>query len=263
MKLSQSILAVSVIAIMGVAAFGLSRQNVFATSINAGDLIRGQTYAAVYYMGKDGFRYVFPNQKTYDTWYANFDSVKFISDAELAKIQIGGNVTYKPGTRMIKIDSDPKTYAVSEGGVLHHVSSEGVAVSMYGTSWNKQIDDVPDGFFTNYTIGSAITTASQYVTADVKAGTTDINDDKALAAPKEFSITDNGYSPNSLTVTPGTAVRFTNNGTSKHTATSDDLSWGTGTLNSGDTFIRIFKEGGTFTFFDSYNSSNTGALYVE
>jgi plastocyanin len=263
MKLSQSILAVSVIAIMGVAAFGLSRQHAFATSISSGDLIRGQTYSAVYYVGADGFRYVFPNQKTYDTWYANFDSVKFISDAELAKIQIGGNATYKPGMRMIKIDSDPKTYAVSNGGVLRHVSSEAVAIALYGATWNKQIDDMPDGFFTNYSIGTAITTASDFNIAEVKAVATSINVDKHLKAAKDISITDSGYSPISLTVNTGDAVRFTNNGSAKHTATSDDLSWGTGTLNSGDAFIRVFKEAGTFTFFDSYDSSNTGAIYVE
>jgi plastocyanin len=263
MKLSKSIFAASVIAIMGVAAFGLSRQNAFATSISSGDLIRGQSYPAVYYMAADGFRYVFPNQKTYDTWYSNFNSVKFISDAELAKIQIGGNVTYKPGSRMIKIDSDPRTYAVSEGGVLHHVGSENIAVALYGNTWNKMIDDVADGFFTNYTIGSELTVASDYVLADVKAGTSTINEDKGVREPAEISITDSGYAPISVNIEAGQAVRFTNNGSNKHTATSDDLSWGTGTLNPGDKFIKVFKTEGTFTFFDSYDSKNTGALYVE
>src|SRR5690349_3043752 len=99
MRLSRNFFAAALIAIVGVAAFGLSRHHAFASSVNSGDLVRGQTYSAVYYIGADGLRYVFPNQKTYDTWYSNFNTVKFISDADLAKIQIGGNVTYKPGVR--------------------------------------------------------------------------------------------------------------------------------------------------------------------
>jgi len=86
--------------------------------IQPGDLIRGTSFPAVYYYGRDGFRYVFPNDKAYFTWYSDFSSVKWISDADMGKVQIGGNVTYRPGVKMIKINSDPKTYAISRGGKL-------------------------------------------------------------------------------------------------------------------------------------------------
>ena len=85
-------------------------QNVSAGSLvtiddlYAGDLIRGESYSAVYYYGKDGFRYVFPNDKTYFTWYDNFDGIKWLSDSNLAKIQIGSTIAYKPGNKMIKIN---------------------------------------------------------------------------------------------------------------------------------------------------------------
>ncbi len=231
-------------------------------SIESGDLVRGQTFSAVYYMGADGFRYVFPNDKAYFTWYSNFDSVKFISDADLAKIQIGGNVTYRPGVRMIKIDTDPRTYAVAKGGVLRHVSSEAVAVAAYGANWNQMIDDVPDGFFTNYTIGTAITSASDYNAGTATSGTTTINADKGLQAPAEISITDSGYSPIDVTIDAGESVRFTNNGTTNHTVTGDDLTWGTGTLMPGQSYIQRFDEPGDYSFFDSYDSENTGAIIV-
>src|SRR3989338_459764 len=110
------------------------------SQIQSCDLIRGASFPAVYYMCKDGFRYVFPNDKTYFTWYNDFASVKWISDADMTKIQIGGNVTYRPGKKMIKINSDPKTYAVGESGGLFWVTSEAIAISMYGTNWNKMID---------------------------------------------------------------------------------------------------------------------------
>lgn len=253
---------VAVIAVIGaVGAWHTNQAHASSTAVS-GDLIRGTSFSAVYYMGADGFRYVFPNDKTYFTWYTNFDSVKFLSDADLAKIQMGGNVTYKPGSKMIKINSDPKTYAISAGGTLRHVTSESVAISIFGTTWNKQIDDVSDGFFSNYTAGDAITTTSQYSASTELAGATSINTDKSLIAPKFINITSSGYSPIDVTIKPGQTVTFTNTDSQKHTATADDLTWGTGTLESAGTFTRRFTTAGTYTFFDSYDSGNSGAIYV-
>ncbi len=263
MKLTRSIFAAAVLGALGAASFGLSRQHAFAVSVSSGDLIRGTTYSAVYYLGADGFRYVFPNFNTYSTWYANFDSVKFISDAELAKIQIGGNVTYRPGVKMVKIDSDPSVYAVDAGGTLRHVNGESAAASLYGSTWNKQIHDIPDGFFGNYKIGAAVNGLSDFVPSAVTSAAANINSDKNLRAPSTISLTDSGVSPLDVHISVGQSVRFTNTGTTKHTATGDDLTWGTGTLNAGESFIQTFKKAGTFTFFDSYNSQNTGAVYVQ
>lgn len=241
-----------------------------AITISSGDLIRGTTFSAVYYMGADGFRYVFPNEKTYKTWYsdssgnADFSDVVMISDAELADIQMGGNVTYRPGVKMIKIDTDPRVYVVTQGGVLYHVDSETVASNLYGSTWNKQIDDVPDGYFGNYTIsGDAISELSGWTSTSEMSGTVTINDDKNLMTPASIEITDNGYDPIDVTICEGQNVKFTNGGSDRHTATSDDLTWGSGTMQSGDTFIRKFSEAGTTTFYDGYDSANTGAIYVE
>ena len=45
-----------------------------STTVSAGDLIRGTSFSAVYYYGEDGFRYVFPNEKTYKTWYSDAET---------------------------------------------------------------------------------------------------------------------------------------------------------------------------------------------
>ncbi len=233
-------------------------------SLSAGDLFRGETLPAVYYLGADGYRYVFPTSGTYFTWYDNFDDVKTVADSDLPKVQIGGNISYKPGARMLKINSDPKTYAVSEGGVLRHVGSEAIAVELYGSAWNTMIDDMPDSFFGNtYAIGSEITSGSQYDVASVEAGTSSIDDDKGLVAPAEISITDNGFSPIDVTIDVGQGVRFTNTGSTTHNATADNLKWGTGTIQPGASKIRSFDEAGTYTFFDGLNSSSTGAIFVQ
>ena len=231
--------------------------------IEAGDLIRGESYSAVYYYGLDGFRYVFPNDKTYFTWYSDFDDVKWISDSHLADIQIGGNVTYKPGVKMIKINSDPKVYVVSAGGVIKAIPSESVATELYGSTWNKQIDDVPDGFFSNYTKGTDLEFASQFDPDSEEASAYTIDSDKGLQTYVIVSITDSAYDPDIQTISAGRAIRFVNNGSTKHTASADNGSWGTGTLNPGETFSRYFKTEGEFDFHCAYDSDLEGTIIAE
>ena len=134
----------------------------------------------MYYLGSDGKRYVFPNEKTYKTWYADFSSVKTITDSELAAIQIGGNVTYKPGSKMVKITTDPKVYAIDAHGKLRWIASEAVASALYGANWAKSVEDIPDAFFVNYTIGADIYSASDFVPGTVTAAIPSINFDKSL-----------------------------------------------------------------------------------
>ncbi|MEK7473200.1 MAG: hypothetical protein AAB668_00510 [Patescibacteria group bacterium] len=129
-----------------------------ARAATAGDLIKASG-PAVYYYAADGKRYVFPNEKTYFSWFVDFSGVRTISDTELASYLIGGNATIRPGTRLVKIQTDPKVYAVTLGGVLHWVESEAIAISLYGATWAQRVVDVPDSFFVNYTIGSSVSTA--------------------------------------------------------------------------------------------------------
>jgi len=130
------------------------REDVFCDS---GSLIKILSSDAVYYCGADGKRYVFPNDKTYFSWYDDFSEVKVIEESLLPSIPIGGNVTYRPGVRMVKIQTDPKVYAVDRNGTLRWIVSDEVAEELYGSNWNKQIDDISDAFFVNYNIGPSIT----------------------------------------------------------------------------------------------------------
>src|SRR5574337_78783 len=57
---------------------------------------------AVYYYALDGKRYVFPNEKVYYTWYPDFSKVKIIPIDQMSLIPIGGNITYKPGSKLVK-----------------------------------------------------------------------------------------------------------------------------------------------------------------
>lgn len=117
----------------------------------------------VYWHASNGKRYVFPNNATYQSWRMSPpEPVTTIGDVELYTIPIGGNMTYRPGSRLVKITTDPRVYAVARYGVLRWVTSEQVARTLYGQNWAQMVDDLPDEFFANYTIGAPINSGSDY-----------------------------------------------------------------------------------------------------
>lgn len=138
---------------------------------------------AVYWYAADGRRFVFPNVTTFHSWFPETGEcpvIRQVSSADLASILIGGNVTIRPGTRLVKIRTDPKVYAITEGGVLHWITSEMLASDVYGGDWRIELVDVPDSFFVNYSIGSSITAASDYDRFDAYVGTPTIDHDLGL-----------------------------------------------------------------------------------
>lgn len=122
----------------------------------SGSLIKSPEYTAVYYCGADGKRYVFPNQRVYNTWYTNFSSVQTIPQEQLASIPLGGNVTFRPGTVLVKIQTDPKVYVVDRGGKLRWITNTTTAIALYGNQWEQLLETVPDYLFTSYHIGELI-----------------------------------------------------------------------------------------------------------
>lgn len=144
------------------------------------NLVKTAFSSTVYYLGADHKRYVFPNEKTYRSWFAGRPPIVTLSAADMAAIQIGGNVTYRPGVRMVKVQTDPAIYAVSKGGVLRHVVTEAVASALYGPDWNKQIDDVPEAFFVNYSLGVPIASFFDYDPAAERERSLSIDRDKNL-----------------------------------------------------------------------------------
>ncbi len=133
----------------------------------AGDLIKMDGLSSVYYLGADNKRYVFPNEATYFSWYSDFSGVVTVSQSELESYPLGANVTIRPGTKLVKITTNPTVYAVEPGGNLVAIPDEATAKALYGDNWNKRIVDVPDAFFTNYTITSKTASATAYPTGSL------------------------------------------------------------------------------------------------
>ncbi len=157
--------------------------NASVVSAQPGQLIKG-SFDTVYYYGTDEKRYVFPTEKTYKSWYGeDWSGVVTIPDKELMSIPLGGNVTYRPGVKLLKITTDPKVYAVGAGGTLRWIETEDLAVELYGADWAKNVDDLPDAFYINYRQGSHITAKSDFNPSGEKAEATSIWKDKNLPAP--------------------------------------------------------------------------------
>jgi hypothetical protein len=98
----------------------------------------------------------------------------------MSLVPIGGNVTYRPGTRMLKFQTDPKTYIVTRGGVLRWATTEEVARGWFGTTWNQHIDDVSEAFYINYTFGERVANSLDLALEIIRNATLTIDTDKGL-----------------------------------------------------------------------------------
>ena len=241
-------------------------------TLSPGDLIKTNGNPSVYYFGADGKRYVFPNDKTYFTWYSNFNGVKTIDLEQLSAITIGGNVTYRAGGRMVKITTDPKVYAVSMNGILRPIGSEAVAAALYGSNWNTQIDDVPDPFFVNYKVGAPINVAGDFNKTGIRNGVPNINTDKLLVDPPMGYVSYRstvGFTPQSISVPTGTAVTWIALDSSApavasnpHPTHTDIPGFETTTIMMGQSWSFTFSQAGTWGYHNHNSPSQGGTVTV-
>lgn len=186
-----------------------------AATLTPGDLIKASG-PSVYFFAENGKRYVFPTEKTFLTWYTDFSSVKTITDAELGAIMIGGNATYRPGTRLVKITTDPKVYAVGPGNALRWIKTEALAAEVFGADWAKMIDDISDAFFINYSIGDTIASASDYAAESVKSAHPTLQ--SVIAPPAQVTTPETPAQPAAPAVQGGIVLSL-----SKPTARAGDV----------------------------------------
>lgn len=159
-------------------------------SLAVGDLVKipddndVQTLSdtAVYYYASNGRRYVFPNEKAYYSWYPDFSKVKIIPIDQMSLIPIGGNVTYRPGSRLVKFQTDTKTYIVTKGGVLRWAKTEAVAQGWFGVNWNQYVDDISEAFYANYTFGTPVENALDLALDVIQGTAPTIDADKGLTS---------------------------------------------------------------------------------
>jgi plastocyanin len=87
----------------------------------------------------------------------------------------------------------------------------------------------------------------------------------ATSASNQASVTISGFafSPQTLTVTKGTTVTWTNNDSTTHTVTSDTGVWDSGNVAVGNTFSFTFNQSGTFPYHCKIHTSMTAKVVVQ
>jgi plastocyanin len=71
------------------------------------------------------------------------------------------------------------------------------------------------------------------------------------------------FSPSTLTVAPGTTVKWTNMDSAAHTVTSKSGAWAdSGTLSTGTSFSHVFTHSGTFAYYCAIHPYMTATIVV-
>lgn len=124
--------------------------------VHPGMLVKRSDITAVYFIDNDNRRHAFATLKDFQSWFPDFSQVVTIPANILSQIPLGSGVTVRPGTFLVKIESDPKVYAVEDYGILRWVTSESLMNGLYGNDWPTRIIDVPVSTFSSYQLGDPI-----------------------------------------------------------------------------------------------------------
>jgi len=167
MKKGKMSLAVSLTISTLVWSLGLTAFTANVMAVGAGDLIKQEGSASVYYVGSDSKRYVFPNQAAFDSWYGAGTSVTTVASDVLLGFELGGNVVDRAGRLAQVVTNDSpwmvasnKVYAVSTNGTLQPIDSAATAVALFGSDWETRISPISEQLFSNYTVGTELTSSS-------------------------------------------------------------------------------------------------------
>lgn len=76
-------------------------------------------------------------------------------------------------------------------------------------------------------------------------------------------IKDFAYNPATLTVAPGTTVRFVNDDADAHTVTATDKSFDSGGLDMGDVWTHEFDKPGKYAYFCAVHPYMKGVVVVQ
>lgn len=128
--------------------------------VKIGTLVKRADFTTVYFVDNDNRRHIFPNPANYMSWFTDYLDVQTVSADQMAQIPLGSNVTIRPGTNLVKINTDPKVYAVEPYGVLRWIPDETTAITLFGTNWATRVIDVSDAFFVDYQVGKILTADS-------------------------------------------------------------------------------------------------------
>lgn len=82
------------------------------------------------------------------------------------------------------------------------------------------------------------------------------------ASPVVVKIANYAFSPQTVTITAGTAVKWINSDEVAHTATANDNSFDSGNLGQNATWTHTFTKPGKYPYVCSYHPNMTGTVIV-
>ncbi len=145
---------------MGLAALvpaGVSAET--CQPLQAGSLFKTTASSAVYLLTSDLKSLDFPNADVYKTWYEDYSGVVTISPACGEAYPYGGSVTYRPGSRLVKVTSFPTVYLILPGNKRAKLANGDVATALYGSNWGSKLRDLPSYWMSGYADAPEVTEA--------------------------------------------------------------------------------------------------------
>lgn len=110
--------------------------------------------------------------------------------------------------------------------------------------------------------GAESPTASEESTGETESTESEPAPSGEAAKSEKVDIVEFTYQPDPVVVQVGGKVVWQNQDTAPHTATADDGSFDTGTIEKGKLGSATFKEAGTFTYFCEIHPTMQGTVEV-
>jgi len=127
------------------------------STVLAGWFVRSYSFDTIYYVDEYSIRYPFWDTNSFFSYADSFDEVVWVTDATLPTMDLGGPMLPAFGSVLVKIQSDPKVYAIDSGNVLRWVPSEDTAIALYGADWADYVIDLEPTTMARFTTGSDMT----------------------------------------------------------------------------------------------------------
>jgi hypothetical protein len=130
-----------------------------------------------YYYAADGKRYVFPTIEVYRSWFGDYATDKLVFEdlQTMYKTPLGGNVMFRPGT-LLKSPTLFDTYIAVKNGEIRPFANDKLLMEIYGSDWQKQVQELADYYFSQYQTGQPIESIKNFpdlpenITIDIDKG---------------------------------------------------------------------------------------------
>jgi hypothetical protein len=122
-----------------------------------GTNVRCPESPSVYWIGGDGQRYVYPMEYVFTSRYhPSAQKVVWLPCSTLDLFPFGGRMPLRAGS-LVKTQLNPKVYVVMGDQELRAIPDEETALALFGERWAQLVFDLPETFFTDYTVGEELT----------------------------------------------------------------------------------------------------------